>query len=231
MPIRYTDPTSDVPPGVDFLDAAQVRTWVSQCEVDKPWRQPMRQRLANLVSTLPSGARVLELGSGPGHLAESVMEACPNVQTYTLLDFSGHMLDLGRERVSRFGAAQFIQADFRTPAWCERLSPPYSAVIAMQAVHEIRHKRHVPGLYRQVRDLLEPGGLFAVCDGVPRDTSVLFQVNLFMTAQEQLEAFASAGFERVTLEDQIGPIVLVTGRVARRIADVSRRVVASVGPK
>ncbi len=215
MPIHYTDPRLDVPPGVDFLDTEQVRDWVSACEVDKPWRDPMRRRFADLVGDLPRGARVLELGSGPGYLAESVLERCPNVESYTLLDFSEHMLALSRERVAKFGAARSVNADFKTADWCQELSPPYTVVLAMQAVHEIRHKRHVPGLYRQIRDLLEPGGLLAVCDGTPRDATVLWQVSLCMTVDEQLDAFASAGFTKVRVEETIGPMLLVSGRTSQ----------------
>lgn len=147
MAIHYTDPRTDVPPGVDFLDAEQVRAWISACEVDKPWRGPMRRRFADLVSALPCGARVLELGSGPGYLAEAVLESSPDLESYTLLDCSEHMLALSRERLTRFEAARFVKADFKTADWRQELSPPYAAVLAMQAVHEVRHKRHVPDLY------------------------------------------------------------------------------------
>lgn len=214
MPIRYTDPQLDVPPGVDFLDAEQVRAWVSACEVDKPWRNPMRRRFADLVGTLPPGARVLELGSGPGYLAESVLESRPNLESYTLLDFSEHMLKLSRERLTRFDAVRFVRADFKTADWYRELSPPYTAVLAMQAVHEIRHKRHVPGLYGQIRDLLEPHGLLAVCDGTPRDMTVLWQASLCMTVDEQLDAFASAGFTEMRLEEENGTMIFVTARAS-----------------
>ena len=214
MPIHYTDPSGDVPPGVDFLDAEQVRAWVSGCEADKPWRVPMRRRFAELIGTLPAGASVLELGSGPGYLAECVLEHCPNVETYTVLDFSEFMLDMSRERLERFKAARFVKADFRTADWIRAVAPPYSAVIAMQAVHEIRHKRYVPGLYRQIRDLLLPGGLVAVCDGTPQGTSVLWKSSLSMTVGEQLSALASAGFAQTTLDSSIGAMILVTGRLS-----------------
>lgn len=211
MPIEYTDPSLDVPPGVDFLDPDQVHRWVAACELDKAWRAPMRELFAQLVGAFSSDARVLELGSGPGLLAEAVLQACRNVASYTLLDFSPQMLELSRQRLAQFRGVDFIHGDFKQPDWLHHLSARYSAVVAMQAVHEIRHKRHVLGLYQRVRDLLEPGGLLAVCDGVPRDPS-LFQQNLYMSADEQLGAFALAGFERVRLEKQIGHIILVTGR-------------------
>lgn len=214
MPIHYTDPSADVPPGVDFLDAEQVSAWVSACEVDKPWRVPMRRRFAELIGTLPPGASVLELGAGSGHLAECVLQHCPSLETYTVLDFSESMLDMSRERLERFKAARFVKADFKAADWTRAVAPPYSAVIAMQAVHEIRHKRHVPGLYRQIRDLLVPGGLVAVCDGTPQDTSVLWKISLSMTVGEQLSALASAGFTQATLDRSIGAMILVTGRLS-----------------
>jgi cyclopropane fatty-acyl-phospholipid synthase-like methyltransferase len=214
MPIHYTDPRIDVPPGVDFLDAEQTRAWVSACEVGKPWRDPMRRRFADLVSALPPGARVLEIGAGPGYLAEFVLENCPNLESYTLLDFSEHMLDLSRKRLAGFEAARFVKADFKTQDWHRELAPPYAAVLAMQAIHEVRHKRHVPALYVQIKTLLETHGLLAVCDATPRDTTVLWQVSLCMTADEQLAAFASAGFFETRLEEEIGPMILMTGRAA-----------------
>lgn len=215
MTIQYTDPTLDVPPGVDFLDAEQVQKWVLECEVNKPWREPMRQRFSDLVGSLPNGARVLELGSGPGYLAETVLSGCPRLRSYTLVDFSEHMLALSRERLADIERARFVQADFKLRNWSDLMSTPYTAVIAMQAIHEIRHKRHVPGLYGQVLSLLEADGVFAVCDGIPRDASVLSQNSLYMTAQEQIDALTSAGFEDAQLELQLGPIVFVTARAPK----------------
>jgi hypothetical protein len=68
VPIHYSDPNADVPPGVDFLDDKHIRAWVAACELNKPWRVPMRLRFAELVATLSPRSRVLELGSGPGLL-------------------------------------------------------------------------------------------------------------------------------------------------------------------
>jgi ubiquinone/menaquinone biosynthesis C-methylase UbiE len=207
---EYTDPAADVPTGVDFLNEEHVHQWVITSE-EKPWRRPMRSRFVELLARLPAGSRVLELGAGPGFLAECVLGSCPNITDYTLLDYSAPMLTLSRERLARFPRAQFIQADFKRADWTRDLSPPYAAVIAMQAVHEIRHKRHVPGLYRAVFHLVAPGGSLLVCDGVPNDAS-LRATSLHMTAEEQLAAFAGAGFTDEALNLAIPPVALVTGR-------------------
>jgi enamine deaminase RidA (YjgF/YER057c/UK114 family) len=44
----------------------------------------MRIRFAELVAGLPSGSRVLELGAGPGLLAECVLERCANLASYIM---------------------------------------------------------------------------------------------------------------------------------------------------
>ncbi len=214
MPIHYTDASLDVPPGVDFLDAEEARAWVEDCEVDKPWRVPMRARFAGLIAALGPGVRVLELGSGPGYLAEVVLGKCSNVAGYTLLDFSEHMLERSRERLAGFEAARHVQADFKRADWMLGLDAPFDAVIAMQAVHEIRHKRHVPELYRQVHDLLVPGGLVAICDGVPGEAPDLVRSNLYMRVDEQLAAFTSAGFKDARHEDSMGRLAFATARRA-----------------
>jgi cyclopropane fatty-acyl-phospholipid synthase-like methyltransferase len=214
MPIHYTDPDADVPPGVDFLDAEHVRDWVAGCELDKPWRVPMRTRFAELIARLPPRSRVLELGSGPGLLAECILERCPNLKSYTLLDFSEHMLSLSRARLHRFPVAQFVNANFRAPDWTEALDPPYTAVVAMQSVHEIRHKRYMPALYRQLRQLLPPGGMVAVCDWTPEDGDELWRRSLFLTLEDQMAALVSAGFSGVVLDHAVGKMVLVAGQVS-----------------
>lgn len=211
MPIHYTDPTLDVPPGVDFLDPAAVESWIAACETDKPWRVPMRSLFVELLQELPEGAHVLELGSGPGLLAEAVLQGCPHPASYTLLDFSETMLSVSRARLERFPKAQFVRADFKTPAWTSKLRADYGAVLAMQAVHEIRHKRHVPGLYQQVASLLVPGGRLLVCDGMPKDAS-LVATSLYMTEDEQLAALQSAGFVATEVQRTQGNICFVTGR-------------------
>jgi len=210
MPIHYTDPTLDVPPGVDFLDRTQTEAWIAACEVDKPWRVPMRQLFVEFASALPAGAPILELGSGPGLLAEAVLQGCPALESYTLLDFSETMLAVSQARLQRFPNAQFIRASFKEPSWTAAVRSDYAAVFAMQAVHEIRHKRHVPGLYRQAASILRPGGHLLVCDGMPKDSS-LAGTSLYMTADEQLAALRTAGFLDAAVVRTMGNHTFVRG--------------------
>jgi len=66
----------------------------------------------------------------------------------------------------------------------------------MQAVHELRHKRHAPPLYRQVYHVTAPLGHVLICDHLPLDDAPR-SLALYMTEQEQLAALSRAGFNRV----------------------------------
>ena len=58
--------------------------------------------------------KVLELGSGPGMLAEQILRRCLSVRVYTLLDFSEPMLAVSREQLAEFAARlRLVRADFR----------------------------------------------------------------------------------------------------------------------
>ncbi|MGH9887209.1 MAG: class I SAM-dependent methyltransferase, partial [bacterium] len=104
----------------------------------------------------------------------------------------------------------FVLGDFKQPDWTRGLEVPLDAVVTMQAVHEIRHKRHVPGLYRQVHALLRPGGVLLVCDHVPADDTPRRRA-LFATEEEQHAAMRSAGFERVATRLLLSGLYLITG--------------------
>ena len=183
----------DVPYGDDWQSAAEVAAWVEAADLKRPWRVQIRERIAEHVAALPPAARVLELGSGPGLLAECVLQRCTRIASYTLLDFSPHMLSISRERLARFPSAAFVLASFKSPDWVERVASPFDCVVSMQAVHELRNKRHVPRLYRQIYQATVESGQVLICDHLPFDDSAK-SIALYMTEEEQMQALSFAGF-------------------------------------
>jgi len=57
-----------------------------------------------------STASVLDIGCGPGRVAEAVIDA--GASTYVGIDLSTRMLTLARERLDRFGSVELLQGDF-----------------------------------------------------------------------------------------------------------------------
>lgn len=95
-----TDDELDVPYGEDFHDKATAVAWADAAIRKRPWRKTIFEHFVSIVgSASVSHPRVLELGSGPGLLAEQVLERCASVGQYVLLDFSDAMLEQSRRRL------------------------------------------------------------------------------------------------------------------------------------
>src|SRR5262245_36703321 len=137
----------DVPYGNDWDSVGEVADWAETADRKRPWRSQIRDHIADRVAMLPPGARVLVLGSGPGCHAHRVLARCPHLQPYTLLDFSEPMLALSRKRLADFSAASFLHTSFKSEHWTQRVEGRFDCVVSMQAVHELRNKRHAARLY------------------------------------------------------------------------------------
>jgi SAM-dependent methyltransferase len=188
--------TSDIPAGKDFHQPDVARAWADAAPRKRPWRAQFFDRfVSELVDTRVDDLRVLELGSGPGFLAEQILRRVSNVKSYTLLDFSEPMLAMSRERIEDLHTrADWVRADFKQQEWPAQLTGRFDAVLSMQAVHELRHKRHAPELYDRVRSVLAGGGVFLICDHLPGRDPSTSRSALYMSEGEQLSCLAASGF-------------------------------------
>lgn len=192
---------------VDWDQPDAVRGWIEETIRKRPYRSLFFRAFAGQVAEyLPPAGRILELGSGPGMLAEVIL-ANELVMSYSLLDFSAPMHALARERLEPFDyKLHFLQRDFRESDWSDGLGA-FDMVVTMQAVHEVRHKRHVPDLFDHVYSLLSVDGCFLYADHFfdvdehPNDI-------LFMTRDEQYDSLIQAGFGRVDLVMEEGGMAM-----------------------
>jgi SAM-dependent methyltransferase len=203
----------DVPYGNDWDSVAEAAAYGDAADQKRPWRSEIRDHIAARVVTLRPRARVLELGSGPGLLAHRVLQRCPHLETYTLMDFSEPMLALSRERLAAFPAASFLLASFKSEDWTRRVGGPFECVVSMQAVHELRHKRHARRLYEQIYQVLAVPGIILICDHTPFDDSPRITA-LYMTEQEQQQALGDAGFANVHVDLAMKGLMLYAGEKA-----------------
>ncbi len=145
-----TDPrTQLVGAGYD----AMVETW-------EAWRaqiteDPRMQWLDELVTRLPAGAHVIELGCGGGTAETTALAAHFRL---TGVDLSHEQLRRARERVP---AAEFLYADFTTVEF----EP--GSVDAVAAFYSFNHvpRELLGGLFARIRTWLAEGGLFLAALG------------------------------------------------------------------
>ena len=200
----------EVPCGNDWDSPVEAAAYGDAADQARPWRSTIRDHIAARIATLRPRARLLELGSGPGLLAQRVLERCPDLENYTLMDFSEPMLAVSRERLAAFSAASFVRASFKAGDWTRQVGGPFDCVVSMQAVHELRHKQHAPRLYEQVHQVLAVPGLILICDHTPFDHSPK-SIALYMTQEEQQHALSDAGFADVHVELAMNGLVLYAG--------------------
>jgi SAM-dependent methyltransferase len=162
----------------------------------RPWRTAF---FAAFEAAIKEGTvpvrRLLELGSGPGFLAEHLLANLPPI-SYVALDFSSAMHQLAAERLGPLAQhVLFVERSFRETSWGHGLGK-FEVIVTHQAVHELRHKRHASTLHAQVKSLLVPGGVYLVCDHYAGEDGMC-DSELYMTVAEHYEALKSAGFNSI----------------------------------
>ena len=173
----------------DYFNESYVRDWAGVANSRRPFRAEFFNAFAIEVATL-SEPRVLDLGSGPGFLAETILTRC-SVASYHLFDFSPYMLELSRARLSTFGErACFHQGSFLDPRWWQSLPGPFDVVVSLQAVHEVRDAARIPQLYGELRLLLHEGGKVLIADQV---NSAEKKEEHFLTVSEHETALRKSG--------------------------------------
>lgn len=186
----------EVPSPIDLKDMNDAREWERTALEKRPDRPLFFEEFVTQIRSKGKGLRLLELGSGPGFLAEYILRKC-DVLEYAALDFSAAMHALARERLgARSQKVEFVERSFKTDDWMEGLGM-FGCVVTNQAVHELRHKQLAPHLHAQVRSILSAGGLYLVNDHFAGPNG-MSNNELYMTKEEQVEALRSAGFSHIT---------------------------------
>jgi tRNA (cmo5U34)-methyltransferase len=126
--------------------------------------------------------RVLDLGTGDGRLLALLQADRPEMRAVGL-DFSELMLAAARERFVADDRVELIEHDLTKPL---PTLGRFDAVVSSFAIHHLEHERK-RSLYREVFDLLEPGGVFANFEHVASPTHRL-HLAFFAAIDEPIES-------------------------------------------
>lgn len=178
---------------------------------------------ATLVSEVPRSAkRILDLGCGDGHLLNLLLAHCGQASGVGL-DFSATMLGKARERFASNENVQLVEHNMDGPL------PDlgrFDVVASSFAIHHCSHERK-RGIYQEVWDRLEPGGLFCNLEHVASPNDRVHQrflqemnirpedddpSNQLLAAEDQLGWLREIGFADVDCYWKWRELALLIGR-------------------
>jgi len=154
----------------------------------------------------PEPERILDLGAGDGILLGTLLEAFPAASGIAV-DFSPLMLDQARQRLGKFGErASAQEGDLQTPVWRQSLTGKFNIIVSGLAIHHL-HDERKRALYREIFELLLPGGVFLNCEHVDSATPGIAQLcdevvteHLYERRKEKGEAVTLGQVRREFLE-------------------------------
>jgi tRNA (cmo5U34)-methyltransferase len=172
-----------------WKSADYVATWIAN-RAPEVERVPLRKKLVSLLPfEVGADIRVLDLGTGTGLLSLAVLNTFQNARI-VCQDFSGAMLNNARENLAKFEArVYFVNSDLRESQWRQVVDGTFDAVVAGFALHSIPERIHA--IYREVFDLVRPGGCFISCDNVSAPGTVtarLYREERHVIHRENLKA-------------------------------------------
>lgn len=196
----------------DLKTPQDVDQWIARLRRDRPERQAVMHHISRQIAALPfSAPHVVELGLGPGLLAELLLTELPQI-TYTGLDFSALLLATARERLAPFGdRVRLIHADLNADAWPDHLSGKIQAIVSMQALHDLGGESQVNRIYRMAKALLVPDGLFLNADLVVPPGQDRPDNPGRRSIPRHLELLRSHGYERISCTLELSDFGCVVG--------------------
>lgn len=146
------------------------------------------EALAVIEALVAPDARVLDLGTGTGRLAEALAEAMPRARVLAM-DVDRDVLEAARARLARFGE----RVELLEQSYLEAL-PACDAVVASLSLHHVRELDRKVEVHRAIHDALVPGGVLVVLDA-----TVSAQPRLSAhTFTRWADVMASHGIDRAT---------------------------------
>ncbi len=165
-------------PSAEWTNDEHVRRYLGRAD-EFPRRA---QGESVLLEHMPGAARrILDLGTGDGRLLALLQIDRPEMLGVGL-DFSELMLEAATKRFAGDARIELVEHDLDEPL---PALGPFDAIVSSMVIHHLEHERK-RSLFREVFDLLEPGGVFANFEHVASPTNRL-HLAFFAAIGEPLE--------------------------------------------
>lgn len=179
-------------PGHEWKEGSRSERWLSIRNRLPRWDEMTSVLLDDVIGERRP-ARVLDLGTGGGALIGEVLAVAPSAEAVGL-DLSPPLLAAARERFGSDSGVTFAEHDLSDPLPQDIGS--FDLVVSSWVVHHLPDARK-RALYREVFELVQPGGIFCNLDLVMLPTEEL--------QRRALEVFASMDDEEDS-SDQPAPV-------------------------
>ena len=184
----------------EWDSAEYVRKWIEDGDKTDPERAEQITALVGLIQRrAEEPIEVLDLGAGYGIVTHEILTAYPNAQV-VCLDGSAEMLKHGKARLADWKhQLSFIVASFDSPNWLATLpaNRQFDAVVSSRAIHHVVDDRK-QALYKEIFQLLKPGGCFANHDLVRKpEDPIRDNHDPFGTVEDQIVWLKNIGFADV----------------------------------
>jgi len=142
------------------------------------WQAPIREAQTAMVlrmipQPLDAPIRILDVGAGYGALAAAVLKERPNA-TAVCQDASEAMLQMGRQKNPRLNQRMsFIQGSLENSDWLKPIDGTFDAVISSRALHHFTENQRRREIFKEIFNLVRPGGCFINADNVRGNTKSL----------------------------------------------------------
>ena len=191
----------------EFHDEEFVAGWAERFVPTPERLELFNVILSQLKSRVPPNSCVVELGIGPGYLADHLLSRMPEIHYYGV-DFSSPMLGIARKRLrSHSTRVTYIQADLIKDHWWMGIPGPAHAIVSTWALHDLGSPESIEKVYQSCAQALRDGGLLLNGDFIKPDRAVYeYEPGRFEIAKH-IEMLRRVGFKSaeclVVLEEEI----------------------------
>jgi len=138
---------------------------------------------------------VLELGIGPGYLADYLLSRLPNI-SYEGLDFSNAMLEIAKKRLVKYeGRVVYTQADLTKESWTDKVSQLPKAVVSTWALHDLFSSKNIEFVYRKTKSILQAKGVLLNGDFIKPEESTFDYEGGRIKPSVHLSLLKNVGFQ------------------------------------
>lgn len=104
------------------------------------------------------------MGAGYGALTQFLLNQFPNAKALCQ-DGSEEMANLGCQRMVKWKRrVDYVITDFSKPGWSCAIHASFDAVVSTIAIHNVRVAGMIESIYKELFQLLKPGGCFLNLD-------------------------------------------------------------------